>query len=94
MATAKPWCRVTIVGSDGAELVSFVLAGPGSPDLAAVDAVAHLALWARRPGGDIVLAEVSKAFAELLELVGLGVEVQRQSELGEQALGVQEGEEE
>jgi hypothetical protein len=94
MATAEPWCRVTILGSDGAELASYALAGPGSPDLATVDVVARLALGARRPGGDIVLTDVSQALADLLELVGLSVEMKRQVEPREETLGVEDGEEE
>ena len=76
MAGNQRWCRVRVLGPDGAELARCVLAGPGTPDLRAVDEVAHLALTARRLGGNVALAEVSPALAELLELAGLGVEVE------------------
>jgi len=94
MPAVELWCRVTVVGPDGAELARSVLAGPGAPDLAAVDDVARLALLAGRLGGGIVLADVSPALRALLELAGLCVEVERQAELGEEPLGVQEGQEE
>jgi hypothetical protein len=94
MAVTETWCRVTIVGPDGSELARRVLSGPGAPDLGAVDDVARLALAAGRHGCAIVLAEVCPALRELLELAGLGVEVEGQAELGEEPFGVQEGQEE
>ncbi len=59
-----------------------------------MDDVARLALLAGRLGGGIVLTEVSPALRTLLELAGLRVEVEGQAELGEEPLGVQEGQEE
>jgi len=94
MATAPPWCRVLIVGPEGTQLACFVLEGKGAPDISAVDALAQLALFARRLGGDVVVAEVSVALSGLLELAGLGLEMQRQPELGEESLGLQKGQEE
>jgi hypothetical protein len=94
MAVAETWCRITILGPDGTELARRVLTGSGAPDLGAVDDVARLALAARRHGCGIILAEVSPAMGELLELAGLGVEVERQAELGKEPLGIQEGQEE
>jgi hypothetical protein len=88
------WCRVTVVGPDGAELTSRALTGPGTPDLGAVDEVARLALLAGRLGGVIVLAELAPALRILLELAGLRVEVKGQAESGKEALGVQEGQKE
>jgi hypothetical protein len=75
MAAVELWCRVTVVGSDGAKLARCVLEGLGAPDLGAVDDVARLALLAGRLGGGIVLADVSPALRALLELAGLRVEV-------------------
>jgi hypothetical protein len=88
------WCRVTILGADGAVLAACVLEGPGDPDLGAVDDVARLALQVARLGGGVALAEVSPAMRELLELAGLGVEVEGQTEFGEEPLRVQEVQEE
>jgi hypothetical protein len=94
MDTVEVWCRVTVVGPAGPEVVTCVLEGQGSPDLAAVDDVARLALLAVRLGGRIVLAEVSPAFRTLLELADLSVEVEGQVESGEEPLGIQRGQEE
>ena len=49
------------MGPDGAALISYVLEGPGAPDMGAVDEVARLALMAGRLGGAVVLADVSPA---------------------------------
>jgi len=90
MADLQRWCRVTVVGKDGTKLTGCVLLGPGPPDIGAVDEVARLALHAARLGGGISLADVAPAMRELLELAGLCVEVEGQTELGKEALGVQE----
>jgi len=94
MEDAVLWCRITVVGPNGTELTSSVLTGQGLPDLGAVDQVARLALLAGRLGGVIVLAELAPALRVLLELAGLGVEVQREAEFGKKALGIQEVQEE
>jgi hypothetical protein len=88
------WCRVTVMGPDGAELACVVLEGPGGPDLAAVDDVARLTLAAARLGGEITLTDLSPAMGALLELAGLRVEMEGQAELGKEPLGVQEVQEE
>ena len=93
MCPIEWWCRVTVVGPDGAELATYVLDGPGAPDMGTVDDVARLALMAGRLGGGTVLSDVSPALQALLELAGLQAEVQRQAELGEEPLGAQEGQE-
>jgi hypothetical protein len=94
MNGVQRWCRITIIGPDGAELDRCVLDGRGAPDMATVEAVAALALWSGRLGGGIVLAEVSPALEALLGLAGLRVEVEGQPELGKEALGIEEVEEE
>jgi hypothetical protein len=94
MEPVRRWCRVTVLAPDGGELATCLLEGPGDPDLRAVDDVARLALWAGRLGGGIVLADLSPATRELLELAGLSVEVEGQAKFGEESLGVQEGQEE
>jgi hypothetical protein len=88
------WCRVRVVVAGRTALFCHELAGPGQPDLGAVDEVARLALLAGRLGGRIILSDVSPAMRSLLELAGLGVEVQGEAEGGEEPLGVEEGEEE
>jgi hypothetical protein len=94
MATVQRWCLIKVVGPDGVVLAARVLEGPGSPDLRAVDDLARLALLATRLGGGISVAEVSPAMQELIELTGLPVEVERQAEPREEALGSQEIQEE
>ena len=71
------------------ELASWPLEGEGRPDLAAVDTVARLALAARRRGWSIRLQDVCAELEELLDLVGLRLEVVRQAEGGEE-VGVEE----
>jgi hypothetical protein len=83
MCPVPPWCRATVIGPDGAALASYVLDGPGAPDMGTVDYVARLALMAGRLGGRAVLTDVSPALQALLELAGLRAEVKGQSELGE-----------
>jgi hypothetical protein len=94
MGANRLWCRAAVLGPGGAELFSGAMEGRGWPDLAAVDDLAWLALLAGRIGGRLVLSDVSPAMAELLELTGLAVEVGGEPELREEALGVEEGEEE
>jgi hypothetical protein len=80
------WCRVTMMGSDGEPIAAGELEGPGAPDLGAVDDLARLALLAKRLDAHLRLAQVTPQLADLLELAGLpelGVEVERQPELGE-----------
>jgi hypothetical protein len=94
MVALQLWCRVTLIGADGTEVAHSTLEGPGAPDLLALDQVAHLALVAARAGGAVVLSDVSPDMGDLLDLSGLGVEVQRQAEGREESLGVQREEEE
>ncbi len=77
------WCRITIV-----------LEGPGAPDLAAVDDLARWQLLGHRLGGRVVVDQVAPQMTQLLELAGLGVEVQWQAEGWEQPIVVQQVEEE
>jgi hypothetical protein len=94
MVKEQRWGLVRVLGPDGAELAVRSLSGGRAPDLESVDLVARLLLQAKRLGGRIVLTEVSPSLWALLELSGLRVEVERQAELGEESLGVQEGQEE
>jgi hypothetical protein len=82
------------VGGEGRVLGTWVLGGPGEADLRAVDAIARLALMARRTGASLVLAETRAELVELIELVGLRVEVIGKAESGEEAFRVEQREEE
>jgi hypothetical protein len=92
MTAIRPWCQVTIVGQAGIVLADRALVGSAAPDLDAVDELAWMALIAGRIGGGITLDRVSPELRELLELCGLGVEVERKAEGREESLGVEEGE--
>ena len=94
MGPSRDWCRITAFDAGGRTTASWVVRGEGAPDLAAVDAIAKQALAATRAGGHLVLAEVVPALRELLVLAGLAVEVEGQPESREQALVVEEVEEE
>jgi hypothetical protein len=77
MAVVQTWCRVALVGPGGSVLATRWLRGAGAPTLEAIDDIARLALAGTRLGGRVVVGEVSPEMAELLELAGLGVEVER-----------------
>ena len=81
-----------------AELASWPLTGTGCPDLSVVEAVARMQLAARRAGCAIQVRDACPELSELLDLVGLcvelggpdlAVEARRQAEDGEQ-VGVEE----
>ncbi|MGW5738209.1 MULTISPECIES: STAS domain-containing protein [Streptomyces] len=76
----------------GADVLVCDVAGLGPPVLAAVDALARLQLTARRAGGRIRLRNPAPHLCELLDLVGLPmeVEVERQAEQREPPGRVQE----
>ncbi|MGH9102405.1 MAG: hypothetical protein ACRDYD_05405 [Acidimicrobiales bacterium] len=88
------WFRAIAVDGDGSPVRSWVVEAEGLPDLAAVDRLASLMLEAQRAGGRIVVARLAPEMADLLDLAGLSVEVQREAEGGEEPLGVQGVEEE
>jgi hypothetical protein len=60
------WCRITIV-----------LEGDGAPDMAAIDELARWLLLAKRAGGRLTVDRVSPEMADLIDLSGLGVEMER-----------------
>ena len=74
---------VVLVRGD-AELASWPLVRRGRPDLSMVDELARLQLAARRMGCSIRLHQACPSLADLLDLVGLGVEVGREAEGREQ----------
>ncbi|MFE7815223.1 STAS domain-containing protein [Streptomyces sp. NPDC057433] len=75
-------------GADG--VVVCDVGGLGPPGLAAVNLLARLQLLARRTGGRIRLRDPDPALCSLLDLVGLGFEVEGQPEEREPAPGVEE----
>lgn len=99
---AERWCRVTVHAHCGVVVRDVVLGGTGAPDIGTLDRVARLSLLGARIRGRTVLADVAPALRELLELAGLSglagcperVEVEREAEGREEALGVEEVEEE
>ncbi len=94
MEAFQRWCRIAVVRRDGTVVRECVLEGQGAPDLQAVDDVARIALAATRAGCHARLVETSAELRELVDLCGLPVDVERETELREQALGVEEGQEE
>ncbi|MFH8488223.1 lipid asymmetry maintenance protein MlaB [Streptomyces longisporoflavus] len=76
----------------GAEVLDCDAAGVGPPVLAAIDALARLQLTARRAGGRIRVRNPAPHLRELLDLVGLPIEVEvgRQAEQREPPGRVQE----
>jgi hypothetical protein len=73
----------------GTEVGTWALLGPPRIDLALVDEVARWQLAARRLDCSIWLRGADQDLLDLLELVGLRVEVCRESERGEE-VGVEE----
>ena len=84
------WCRAVVSWPGGADL-PIQIAGEGEPGLAAVDVLARLAVAVRRGGGSLRLEQTSRAFGELIDLVGLRREVGGQGEGGEEVRCVEEG---
>ncbi|MEU6679380.1 STAS domain-containing protein [Streptomyces sp. NPDC046925] len=76
----------------GADVLVCDVAGVGPPVLAAIDALARLQLTARRAGGRIRVRNPAPALRELLDLVGLPIEVEvgRETEQREPPGRVQE----
>ncbi|MFN2606448.1 MAG: hypothetical protein ABR511_00935 [Acidimicrobiales bacterium] len=90
MAAVVAWGRIVYIGSRGTPVGTWMVGGPGHPDLETVDALARAALAARRRGGSIRLVDASDELLELLDLAGLRREVGGQAE-GSEEVGVQEG---
>ncbi len=97
MSDWQPWCRVRWVDHDGRLRDAGGVGGRGRPDLHAVDRLVRLLLALGRLGLHPQLVAVTPQLAELLDLVGLGdlvVEMEGEAEGGEEALGVEHGQEE
>jgi len=70
------------------------LTGENKPDLGAVDLIARMSLMARRAGATVRLCDACPELVELLELAGLPVEVERQTEGGKEPVRIEEAEKE
>jgi hypothetical protein len=88
------WCRLCVLDGEGRVSGREALEGAGAPDLGAVEEIARRALAAARRGGRLVLVDVAPEMRELLDLVELPVEVEGEPERREQALRIEEGQEE
>lgn len=87
------WCRLTAVDSDGSRVGTLSIDGDGLPDMSAVDQLARWVLEAQRARLRIALECLTPEMAGLLDLAGLGLEVQWKAERGEKPCrleGVQE----
>jgi len=62
---------IVVLAVGGTEVASWPLAGSSEPDLGVVDALARLALAARRMGGAIRLRSAGPALLSLISFVGL-----------------------
>jgi hypothetical protein len=94
MAPEDPWCKLKVVAADGTSLASCTFVSFGPLDLKVVDGLARLALWARRAGVSLRLDEAGPGMRGLLQLAGLLVEMEGKSEGGEEALVVEQCQEE
>ncbi|MEU2597492.1 STAS domain-containing protein [Streptomyces hirsutus] len=82
--------RALLDGGGAGGVVVCDVGGLGPPGLAAVNLLARLQLLARRTGGRIRLRDPDPALCSLLDLVGLGFEVEGQPAQREPAPGVEE----
>lgn len=79
-----------LLADGGSRVVVCDVTGLGPPGLGHVDLLARLALAARRAGGRIRLRAPDPALCLLLDLTGLRLEAEGQTEQREPALGVEE----
>jgi hypothetical protein len=85
---------VDALGPCGSLLESTLIGGSGEPDIEAVERAARISLRVVRAGHGVRMLPLTPAMGRLLELAGLGVEVEREPEEGKEPFGVEEGEEE
>jgi hypothetical protein len=62
---------IVVLAVGGTEVASWRLAGSARPDLAVIDALARLALTARRLGGAIGVRDAGPELLGLIHFVGL-----------------------
>ncbi|HLI25112.1 MAG TPA: hypothetical protein VKU91_09160 [Acidimicrobiales bacterium] len=84
------WCRVEVLGPDGAPVASWPVDGARPPDMSAIDMLGRVVLGARAQGYRVVLTDICPELLELLDLIGLRRQMGGQSENGEDPLGVEE----
>ena len=94
MEGARCWCRLSVVEPDGSISSTVRLDGWGHPGIATVDAIARRMLGATRMGQRVLLQDVDPELVDLLRLVGLSVDMERQPEGGKETLGIHHVEEE
>jgi hypothetical protein len=91
-ASRAAWCRGAIVAAGGLVVTRLAVLGP-APDMSIVDRLARIAVGAKRGGRRLVLSELSPLLGELLALAGLPLEVEGETEGGEEPLRIEHGEE-
>lgn len=84
------WCRITVLAPDGSVDGTWLLQGPGAPDLGVVDWLARRWLLAGRAGGTAVVRDVCPQLERLLALAGLLGQMNGQPEEREEVLDVKE----
>jgi hypothetical protein len=89
-ADEQVWCRITILAPDGSVDATWLLKGPGAPDLAVVDWVARCFLLAGRAGRTAILRDVCQRLEQLIRLAGLCGKMGGQPEQREETLGIEE----
>jgi hypothetical protein len=62
---------IVVLAVDGIELLSWPLAGSARPDLDVIDALARLALAARRLGAEVAVRNAGPELLGLIYFVGL-----------------------
>ena len=70
------WCRISVI-----------FGGSGHPDLTSVDRLGRLLLAAGRAGASVQIDSMSPEMMDLLDLVGLRVEVGGEAEVLEETTG-------
>jgi hypothetical protein len=94
MATGRLWCRVAMLEPDGSVYAAWTVRGTRAPDFRTVDAIAQLALSARRSGARLQITHATSELRELLALSGLIFEMQRQPEERKEPLRIEQRQEE
>ena len=84
MPADQVWCRITMVGPGGSAWGTWELRARGVSGLEIIDHLGRLRLAATRSGGAMVVHDLRPSLAELIDLVGLGVEMGGKPEDGEE----------
>jgi hypothetical protein len=89
VAADQVWATIVVLDPGDTEITTWVFTGDGVPGLAALDALARIALAARREGCAVRVRDACRELTELVDLAGLGVEMFGQAECGKE-VGVEE----